>query len=517
GVWDDQPYIIDNPYIRAIDLDFFQWVFANPYYGNWHPLTTIVNAIEYQFFGLEPFGYHLVNNILHSIDTFLVFLLSYRLINFGIEKGKGALTGAFLSALLFGLHPLHVESAAWVSETKDLLCAFFYISAVLAYLKYRTQKAGAFYFVTIILFILALLSKPMAVSLPLALLILDYYPVGRLNLKSFIEKIPLFALSAISSVLTIWAQGRGEAIVALERHSLTERVLTAVSGYVFYIYKLALPVGLSPFYPLSNQFNPVFIASFAIFLAITISSIAALKRAKIFFAVWLFFVITLIPVIGIVQVGGQAAADRYMYIPSLAPFVLIGAAAGYAFEAWDKKRTALLSIAALAILSILSYLTVTQASFWKDPVTLWSRAIEVYSKRVPIAYYHRGIAYRESGRYGEAATDFSQVIDVLPRMHEAYYNRALANQGLGKYEEVVEDLTAALELNPGNTDAYNNRGIAYFKLGAYQEAIEDFKTAVEIDPQYSTAYQNLGLVYSKIGNTGEGAYYFNKAKELGNR
>ncbi|MBI5492548.1 MAG: tetratricopeptide repeat protein [Deltaproteobacteria bacterium] len=520
GVWDDQFYIIDNPHIREISSRFFTWAFLSAYYGNWHPLTTIVNAVEFHFFGLEPFGYHLVNNLLHSIDTFLVFLLGYRLITLASSKGRGPLIGAFVASLLFGLHPLHVESVAWVSELKDVLCALFYLLAILSYLKYASQEAGAFYFLTIASFILALFSKPMAVSLPPVLLILDLYPLKRLSLKSLIEKAPLFFLSAVSSALTVRAQGSGESIVALEAHTIIERVSTAVNGYAFYIYKLALPANLSPFYPLpagEGLLNPVFMASFLIFVFITVLSIALLKRSKAFLASWLFFVVTLLPVIGIVQVGGQAAADRYMYIPSLAPFVLMGSWAGDAFEAWNGRIRVLPAIVAVAVLSILSFLTFRQTSFWKGPIELWSRAIEVYSERVPIAYYHRGIAYRETGRYNEAAADFGHVIDVLPRMPEAYYNRALANSEMKDHKAAIDDLTRAIVLNPDYTDAYNNRGAAYFRLGAYEQAIEDFKTVIQIDPQYSTAYQNLGLVYSKMGNAGEGAYYMERGREVENR
>ncbi len=518
GVWDDQFYIIDNPYIREISSRFFTWAFTNPYYGNWHPLTTIVNAVEFHFFGIEPFGYHLVNNFLHSIDTFLVFLLAYKLISLGSNKGRGALIGALVAAMLFGLHPVHVESVAWVSELKDALCALFYLLAILSYLKYASQGQRTFYFLTIASFMLALISKPMAVSLPLVLLILDFYPLKRLDLKSLIEKVPFFFLSAVSSALTVWAQRSGESIVALETHTAMERVSTTVNGYAFYIYKLLLPANLSPFYPFpagEGLLNPTFMASFLIFIFITILSIALLKRSRIYLASWLFFVVTLLPVIGIVQVGGQAAADRYMYIPSLAPFVLIGSWAGCAFEAEGKKIRVSFSVAAVAVLSILSILTFRQIYFWKGPVELWSRAIEVYPENVPIAFFHRGIAYREAGRYAEAASDFTQVIKVLPRMPEAYYNRALANTEMKDNRAAIDDLTIAIAMNPAYTDAYNNRGAAYFRLGAYEQAIEDFKAAIRIDPQYSTAYQNLGLVYSKMGNTGEGAYYLERGREVG--
>lgn len=513
GLWDDQFYITDNPYIRELSPRFFTWVFTNPYYGNWHPLTTIVNAVEFRLFGLEPFGYHLVNNFLHALDTFLVFLLGYRLFSLAGRRGMGPLAGAFVAAMLFGLHPVHVESIAWVSELKDALCALFYLLAILSYLKYASQGQRAYYFLTIASFILALLSKPMAVSLPLVLLILDFYPLKRLSLKSLIEKAPMFFLSAVSSALTVWAQRGGESIVTLDTQTAVERVSTVVNGYAFYIYKLALPVNLSPFYPLpavEGLLNPVFMASLSIFILITILSIALLKRSRIYLASWLFFVVTLLPVIGIVQVGGQAAADRYMYIPGLAAFVLLGAWAGYVFEAEGKKIRVSFSVAAVAVLSILSILTFRQIYFWKGPVELWSRAIKVYSEKVPIAFFHRGIAYRETGRYPEAASDFTQVIKALPRMPEAYYNRALANSEMKDNRAAIDDLTIAIVLNPNYTAAYNNRGAAYFRLGAYAEAIEDFKAAIRIDPGYSTAYQNLGLVYSKMGNAGEGAYYMER-------
>jgi hypothetical protein len=377
------------------------------------------HALDYSFWGLDPRGHHLTSIIFHTFNTLLVFILVVQLLGCGragktgIPNGftgpdKKALIAGIVTALVFGIHPVHVESVAWISERKDVLSVFFFLLSVLAYLKYtssRNSKRSISYGACLLLFTMALMSKPMAVTLPVVLLILDYYPLGRMSLEgglkgakwSLLEKVPFFVLSLLSSLITIWAQHTGGALTTLEAYPLKVRILVALRAYAFYIYKMVLPIDLAPFYPYPRSidfFAIEFLVSFILLIVITTLCLWSVKRYKLFSAIWLYYLITLIPVIGIVQVGEQAAADRYTYLPSLGPFLLAGLGAGIVFEISSKKlyRTAI--IATLVVLSgILVNKTVKQTAIWQDSITLWSYEIKLFPNRVPIAHINLGIAY----------------------------------------------------------------------------------------------------------------------------
>jgi hypothetical protein len=361
--WDDNVYVYENQGIRSIDFWFLKWSFTAVVSSNWHPLTMFSHALDYALWGLDPWGHHLTSIIFHTFNTLLVFILVVRLSEYrragetGISSdfagpGKKALIAGIVTALLFGIHPVHVESVAWVSERKDVLSAFFFLLSVLAYLKYtssRDSKRSIFYGACLILFIMALMSKPMAVTLPVVLLILDCYPLGRLTLGGglrgarwlVIEKVPFFVLSLLSSLITLWAQHTSGAITTLGVTPLTTRILVAMRAYVFYIYKMVLPTDLAPFYPYPRTvefFAVEYSVSFILLIVITSLCLWSSKRNGLFLAVWFYYLVTLIPVIGIVRVGLQAAADRYTYLPSLGPFLLAGLGAGAAFGISSKKR-----------------------------------------------------------------------------------------------------------------------------------------------------------------------------------
>jgi len=303
----------------------------------------------------------------------------------------------------------------WISERKDVLCATFYLLTIISYIKYVSHgsKNRLFYGLTLVLFLLALLSKPMAVSLPLVLLILDYYPLRRFTPppsppyqggdkrggRLLIEKIPFFILIVISSIITIWAQDVGGALATLERLPLLSRVIVAGWAYIFYLIKMVLPIDLAPVYPYPVKvffFSYQYMGSLAILLTATFIAIRSLKKNNLFFTVWFYYLITLLPVIGIVQVGGQAAADRYTYLPSLGPFLLVGVAIGALYEMASKKNR--IAIIAMLLLSAGLFInkTITQIGLWRDSVTLWSHEINIYPVGVSIAYYNRGIAYNAS-------------------------------------------------------------------------------------------------------------------------
>jgi hypothetical protein len=402
--WDDDAYVFENPHIRSLNGAFFKWALFAFYESNWHPLTWLSHAVDYAIWGLNPLGHHLTNIALHAINTFLVVFLVIRLLEARkertIRKGppsflneRAILIAAGTTGLLFGLHPIHVESVAWVAERKDLLCGLFFLLGLIAYTNYAGEagdeppsknRASPFfdnhYLGTLGLFILALLSKPMAVSLPAVLLILDWYPFnrirsGRMYWAACVEKLPFFALSLASSVVTVLAQRAEGSMTLTDVVPLSTRLLVAAKSLTAYLGNMALPLDLAPFYPYPKSASILsveYLLPLVLAAAITVAAVIMARKQALLPAAWSYYVVTLLPVLGIIQVGGQEMADRYTYLPSLGPFVLVGTGAAWAWEhgqallRWGAvTRGACLFTAALA-LGFLSYATVVQTGIWRN-------------------------------------------------------------------------------------------------------------------------------------------------------
>jgi hypothetical protein len=397
--------------------------------SNWHPLAWLSHALDYAVWGLNPMGHHLTSIILHGLNTFLVVIICFLFIDYGKKNKeitflqdnkegflKTALTGGVLTGLFFGLHPLHVESVAWVSERKDVLYAFFYLLSILMYVQYvksRTQRKKLYSF-CILLFILSFMSKPMAVSFPFVLIILDVYPFQRLSFKHaltterfvLLEKVPFVLLSALSSILTITAQQTGGGLKSLVLHPLQDRILVALRALGFYLYKIFWPTGLVPLYPYPLEIsflNTQVMGSFIVVTAITVLCILQWKTRKVFAATWTYYVVTLFPVLGLVQVGSQAAADRYMYLPSLGPFLFIALACVVLYEKVTAKKKYPRFIKGcglflcLLITCILSYLTIQQIQIWKNSTILWKTEIEQFPER--FQHHMKTMKSRKKGLY----------------------------------------------------------------------------------------------------------------------
>jgi len=528
--WDDPGYVYDNPAIRSIDAHFLKLIFTKPILSNWHPLTMLSYGLDFLFLGFNPLSFHLTNVILHASNVFLVFVLAVRLIE-RLTPGTGgrinALAAGLTTSLLFGLHPLHVESVSWVSERKDVLCAFFFLLSILAYLEYAGPLSGKkklSYVGALFFFILSLLSKPMAVSLPFVLLILDFYPLGRFQgpgeggaKRALLDKIPFFVLSAASAMLTVWAQRSGTAYNGFQFSLLPLRIVLASRAYAFYLYKMFLPLNLAPFYPYPRDlriFSYEYLGAMAVFVSMTFFCVFRLKRHRAISAVWFYYLITLLPVIGIVTVGEQAAADRYTYLPCLGLFILAGAGAGYLFER-TRAEAAVALILAVLVMSALTALTVRQEAIWKDSISLWTYAIEKFPGAVPTAYYDRGLAYQGRGDYPSAVKDYNAAIALNPGYIRYYINRGFSYREMGSFDLAVRDFNKAIELDPRYVKAYLNKGLAYLRRGEYEKAVNDFRTAVSLDPGNAFAYYNLGLANAGLKNRDEAALFFRKASDLG--
>lgn len=497
--WDDPVYIQKNEFIRTLDFAFIRWAFTSIFFSNWHPLTMLSYAIDFSLWGENPFGYHLENIILHAVNTFLVFLVTAKIFERAGSAGRKATAACVAASLLFGIHPLHVESVSWISERKDLLSGFFFFLAILAYLRYARTGAGRkvpYYAATLVLFLLALLSKPMVVTFPVVLLILDFYPLGRLSgrrdlARTAVEKVPFFALSALSAVVTIFAQKAAAA--TFEAVPFPDRFVTAVRAIIFYIWKMVLPVGLAPLYKLPREesfLDPWFLFSLFLVLAVSVFCVAAARRRREYLAAWLYYIITLLPVLGLIQVGRQAAANRYTYLPALSLFMLFGAGAGALYDRFQKGTGKAVFRASLVVaFAVLSFLTIRQEAVWKDGVSLWTKEIKEYPEERS-AWYSRAEAHKINGRYAEAIADLDEAIRLSPYYAEAFSTRGNSYKRLGELGKAAEDLKMAISIKPENANFHYNLSLIYGELGMKSLAIESAEEAARLGSSIAADYAN---------------------------
>lgn len=529
--WDDDVYVYNNPNIQSLGFNFLKWSFSAIVAVLWHPLTMISLALDYSMWGLNPFGYHLTNNLFHSLNTAVVFILVIQLIECrGVGKGNEfALTSAFVTSLLFGIHPLHVESVAWVSERKDVLCAFFFLLTIFFYIRYAStaikMRALIYYALCLSVYILALMSKPMAVTLPMVLLILDLYPLERFSSqekvknksKVMLEKVPFFIASLAVSLIAVYAHQSGGALRTIEEAPLLSRLAVAMHSFLFYLVKMGIPYQLAPFYPYPKYneiFTLAYIGSGILFAVITFFCLQMFKRNRVFIATWFYYIVTLLPVVGVIQVGGHAAADRYTYLPSLGPFLLAGMGIGAilgVLSTWRNKIVGMIVLIALA--SFFAERTFKQIAIWHDSITLWTHELTLYPN-VPVAYNNRGNAHNDTGNRQAAIDDYTKAIEVGPRYAEAYYNRGTVYLSLGNYQQAITDLTKAIDLNQYYIDAYSNRGVAFGHLGNPEQAMIDFTKVIELNPQDAEAFYSRGFAIASLGNYRRAVTDFTRAIEL---
>ena len=586
--WDDYIYIYDNENLFLRGGELVKWAFTSTTAGQWHPLSSLSHALEVRLFGIEPFGHHVVSALLHSINTYIVFFLIYGLalrgfavnIAHGAEMpgtgiNKNSLITASVTALFFALHPLHVESVAWATERRDLLYSLFYLLSIYFYILYTEKKEAPgtpsyggggggwlFYSISLLLFTLSLLSKSMAVTLPVVLLIIDYYPLGRFNrngafkvrLRLFIEKAPFFFLALAAATAAILAMSHGNALVSIEETPVLERLLISVRAFSFYIYKIVLPINLSPIYPYPLEvgfFKAEFLLASLLAAALALVSIISFKRVKLIFIACAYFLITLLPVIGLMRIGYlMSAADRYTYLPIIGPLLLVGALSAYLYGKAGGAAGRVATVLVVALISLLFAVgTVKQSYIWKDSFTLWDRQTALYPERSFAAYANRAEAYLEAGDPNSAIADYTTALKIRPGEVNYHANRGGAYLVAGDMENAIKDIDTALSINPDHVnarfrrgvvlaaaglygeaireyslainnqpdfaDAYNTRGIALQKTGNIQAAMADYLTAVEKDPEQSIAHYNLARLYEKSGNIDGAIRHYEAAAEHG--
>ena len=528
--YDDAQYLTENPSIQnGITLPALSWAFTTGYAGNWHPLTWFSHLLDVQFFGFNAGGHHFTNLLFHIANTLLLFLL--------LHRWTGALWRSAFVAALFAWHPLHVESVAWVAERKDVLSTFFWLLTLFAYGKYAEEARGAralnpqkeaagrrYYALALFLFALGLMAKPMLVSLPLILLFLDYWPLERLQLPvstgSILalvrEKIPFFALAAASCVITFLVQKKGQAVQTLENLSLADRLANSVVSYSRYLGKLFWPTDLAILYPFVRHLPWIeVLGAVMLFLFICVLAGCLAKSHPPLVVGWLWFVVTLVPVIGLVQVGEQSMADRYSYIPSIGLFLIVAweiprwLNVGNPGAALLQRKVSLLLVAGIILVACL-VATARQLRYWQDSITLFTRAVEV-TKNNSIAECNLGLAYAARGQPGEAIRHEQAALKINPNYANAQNSLGIIFGDQGKRNEAVAYFLAAIKSQPDFDRAYYNLGLIYFKQGRLDDAIVQFRSAIKINPQHLYARTSLGMAMAQQGRLDEAVEQYRQA------
>ena len=494
--YDDPSYVYQNTRITSgLSLSNVAWAFTHVHAENWHPLTTITHMLDCQLYGLKPGWHHLTNVLLHTVAVVLLFL--------ALQRMTGALWRSAFVAAVFAVHPLHVESVAWIAERKDVLSAVFFILALLAYFHYTRAPSTGRYLIVALVFALGLMSKPMLVTLPFVLLLLDYWPLGikgqrsgatRPLLQVVIEKIPLIALSVVSSIVTFLAQRK--AIGWTEQLPIMARLSNAVVTYVVYIWQMLWPAKLAVFYPHPENRLPIWEIILAIIVLIGITAVAYIlrKRAPYLITGWLWYLGMLVPVIGFVQVGWQGHADRYTYLPQIGFYIAITWAVADATVSWRFQRATLGVVVAL-LLSVLSWRAWLQTSYWRDSETLFTHTLAVTSKN-DVGLNNLGIVFLDKGQLDKAIANLQAAIDLRPENGPAHDNLAKALLQKGQVAEAMVHYRKFLEIDPENVEARNTLGTALIQQGRVSEAIAQWQQALAIQPNNGNAASNLAWVFA---------------------
>lgn len=481
--FDDPDYVLENPHVRAADI---AWAFTSTEHANWFPITWLSHMLDVELFGLRAGPHHLTSVAIHALSTLLLFAL--------LRKTTGDRWPSAFVAFVFAVHPLHVESVAWIAERKDVLCALFFILTLWAYARYVERPTVLRYAVILVLFACGIMSKQTIVTLPFVVLLMDVWPLRRLSRKTLVEKIPLFALSAAAAVVAYIAQQHGGAVGSLTDIPLSLRLENAAVSYVTYIAQFFWPARLAVFYP----FPPSVPAWewIAAILLLTAISIAVVRSAAVAVG-WLWYLGTLVPVIGVVQIGLQSRADRYTYIPLIG----LSIAVAWGFSALvTRYRWLAVPIAAWAGAMVAT--TFVQAATWRNSVTLFEYALAVTDGNY-IAHNNLGAALRHTGRRAEAIPHFEEAIRLRRQYPEAQNNLGEALLTSGRIQEAMPHIVEALRLDPKLAEAHVNLGAIYNKQSHPDQAEAEYRTALELNPSSAEAHDGLAVVLTETNRTAE--------------
>jgi len=511
--YDDDVYVTNNPEVQSgLSWQGIKWAFVTDHGANWHPLTWLSLMLDCRLFGVKPGPLHLVNVLFHIANTLLLFIVFNRMT-------KALWQSAFVAAL-FALHPLHVESVAWIAERKDVLSTLFWLLTMLAYMRYVERSSAGRYILALVFFALGLLAKPMLVTLPFVLLLLDYWPLDRFSNSRFsirnsiIEKLPFFFLSILSSVITFLVQQKSGAVFAGDIVPFNVRLANAICSYFVYIEKMFWPVRLAVLYPYSIQGIPLVkvLLSATILVLITVLVLYNYRRRKYLVVGWFWYFGTLVPVIGIVQAGVQAFADRYTYVPLTGLFIICAFASADLLKNVPFKKY-ILATSATIILLACTISTTVQLIYWKDSGLLFERALAVTENNVHILNNY-GNALGAMGRHEEAAKVLEQAVRCLPDSYEIRNNYGKALQNLGKFDEAIEQYQIALKIEPTADFARYNLSVALGAKGNFEAAIEQCRIVLATRPDDAEMHTHLGILLQNQGKFDQAIESYKKALQI---
>ncbi|MDA8242332.1 MAG: tetratricopeptide repeat protein [Nitrospiraceae bacterium] len=520
--YDDGRYITENPAVASgLTPEGLKWAFTTGHAGNWHPLTWVSHMLDVSLYGLNPRGHHLTNVVFHAANAILLFLL------------LNGLTGTYWQssfvAALFALHPLHVESVAWVAERKDVLSTLFWMLTLTLYVRYVEKPGRLRYLLTLSAFVLGLMSKPMLVTLPFTLFLLDYWPLGRFSsiregssllsgqknvfTPLIIEKIPFIAFSFASSLVTIYVQYKGGAVSSLDTVPFFSRIINALAAYVGYMGKMFWPLHLAVIYPLPSTESIMKGVSAGLVLAVLSFATVRLARKHPYLLMgWLWYLGTLVPVIGLVQVGRQSMADRYTYVPLIGLFIMIAWGAPI-IMGQDRHRRLVLST--LGVLTLLACAAITwqQLGYWRNSITLFSHAIESVPDN-DIAHVRLGYALARRGRPDEAISQYTEALRIRPRDAEAHFNMGFTLMQQGKVAEAIDQYWEVLKVDPDHEGAHINMGNALAEQGRLHDALYQYTEALRVNADNAETHFSMGLVLATQGDLEKGIMHFSEALRI---
>jgi Flp pilus assembly protein TadD len=529
--YDDNVYITENRNVQGgLTQKTLVWAFTTTYASNWHPLTWLSHMLDCELFGLTPRGHHLINLLFHVASTLLLFLVLARMTNL---VGRSAFVAA-----LFALHPLHVESVAWVAERKDVLSTFFWILTMWAYVRYTEHPGFRRYLLVFLLFALGLICKPMLVTLPFTLLLLDYWPLRRIELgkptesnalqtqksTSFghqrsvgfgliWEKVPFFFLAGVSSLVSLLAQHQGGAVASLELLPLKIRIANAFVSYATYLWKMIWPLHLAVFYP-----HPSMVGIWKLFgaglfvVSLSVLVIRLARKCPYLPVGWFWYLGTLVPVIGVIQVGAQAMADRYTYVPLIGVFIILAWGVPDLLARWRYRRIAL-AISLGLILPVLMARAWLQVQHWQNTMTLFAHALEVTDHNY-LAHTHVGGVLVSRGDLDRGIVHYTKALRIKPNYSLAHYNLGIALDRKGKLDEAIAHYSDALRAKPDYSKAHSNLGVALARQGNLDEAINHFRKALQIEPDLAEVHYNLGRALALKGRLHEAIVHYSEVVRI---
>jgi protein O-mannosyl-transferase len=506
-VFDDDTYVTQNEHVaNGLTGPNIVWAFASVEEGNWHPVTWLSHMADVQLYGMNPRGHHLTNVALHIVSSLLLLFLLLRM--------TGSLGRSSFVAALFALHPLHVESVAWVAERKDLLCAFFWFLTLLFYTDYVKKRKTGLYLLTLFSFVLGLMSKPMLVTLPIVMLLIDFWPLeryrdveqhpGQQQLSSIVkvlikEKIPFFICSLFSGVITIYAQHKGGATSGLDTVPFLFRLENALVAYATYLAKTLYPHDLGVLYPIKSSL-PLGQVTGSLFVLLLISVVAlrGWRRYPFFSVGWFWFLITLLPVIGLIQVGSQSMADRYTYLPGIGLFIMFSWGVPALSGRLQHRERFLAPLAALVILAS-ALATWRQLGYWRDSIALFQHTLQVTSNNYLINS-NLGGALAQKGNLDAAIQQFNESLQINQNFATTHYNLGLTLVDKGDLDGGIQQLEVALRMTPNDAKTHYGLAVALFRKGSVDAGIRHYQAALLISPNDAKAHYGLGIALARKGD-----------------